>query len=99
MTDAINQSLARLEKIPPTQLDETQGELTTLLCALRIEIDAQSGLLNAADTTQPAYRTVAVDLVDLLQLIQTTIAAQNELGKLATAAAKTMQKVWKKVPK
>ena len=99
MTDDIRQSLARLERVPPADLNAAGGELTILLTALRNEVEAQTGVLNGADSTHPAYSAAASDLVGLLQLTQTAVDAKTEVGKLATAAGRTVQKVLKKAPK
>jgi hypothetical protein len=99
MTDDIRQSLARLEQVPPADLNAAEGELTTLLTALRKEVETQTGVLNSADSTHPAYSTAASDLVGLLQLTQAAVDAKTEVGKVATAAGKAVQRVLKKIPK
>jgi hypothetical protein len=99
MTDDIRQSLTRLEQVPPTDLKPAEGELTTLLAALRKEVETQTNVLNSADSTHPAYSAAASDLVALLQLTQAAVDAKAEVGKLAIAAGKAMQRVLKKVPK
>ncbi len=99
MNNDIRESLARLETVPPTDLTAAGEELTTLLAALRTEVETQTGVLNAADSTHPTYSTAANDLVGLLQLTQAAAASRTELGKLATAAGKAVQRVLKKTPK
>ena len=99
MTNDIRQSLDRLQQLAPACLHETSEELTTLIAALRADVNAQSNVLQDADTTHAAYSVAASDVVALLQLTQTAIEAKTELGKLSAAASKTMQKLWKKVPK
>jgi hypothetical protein len=99
MTDDIRQSLTRLEQIAAADLKATEEELTTLLVALRKEVEAQTGVLNSADSTHPAYNAAASDLVGLLQLTQAVVDAKTEVGKLTTAAGKAVQRVLKKAPK
>jgi hypothetical protein len=99
MNNDIRQSLARLEQIPPAELNATDGELTVLLTALRKEVESQTGVLNNADPAHATYTVAADDLTALLQLTNTVIHTKAELAKLVTAAEKTMQRVWKRVPK
>ena len=99
MTDDIRQSLTRLEQTSTADLKAAEGELTTLLTALRKEVEAQTGVLNNADSTHPAYNAAASDLVGLLQLTQAAVDAKAEVGKLTTAAGKAIQRVLKKAPK
>jgi hypothetical protein len=99
MKSDIRESLGRLEGIPPTDLKAAGEELTTLLATLRTEVEMQTDVLNTADSTHPTYSTAANDLVGLLQLTQAATASRTELGKLAFAAGKAVQRVLKKAPK
>jgi len=99
MTDDIRQSLSRLGQINPADLDPASAELTTLLAALRKEVETQTSVVNAADSTDPAYSTAASDLMGLLQLTQAAVDSRTELGKLAGAASKAVGRVLKKAPK
>ncbi len=99
MTDDIRQSLSRLGQINPSDLDTASAELTTLLAALRKEVETQTSVVNAADSTDPAYGTAASDLVGLLQTTQAAVDSRTELGKLASAASKAVGRVLKKAPK
>ena len=99
MNNDIRESLARLGQTRLADLDATDNELTVLLSALRKEVEAQTGALNSADSTDPAYSAAANDLVGLLQLSQAAVDSKTELGKLATAANKAVQRVLKKAPK
>jgi hypothetical protein len=99
MNNDIRESLARLTQIPPTSLDAANGELTTLLGALRKEIESRSGALHGPEVTHTAFTVAADDLTVLLQLANVVIQTKTELGKLETAATKAIQRVWKKAPK
>ena len=90
MNNDIRESLARLEQISARRSEGGRGELTTLLTALRKEVEAQTGVLNTADSTHPAYSAAASDLVGLLQLTQAAVDAKTELGKLTAAAGKAV---------
>jgi len=99
MNNDIRESLARLTKTPPTNLDAANGELATLLTALRKEIESRSGALHGPDVTHTAFSVAADDLTVLLQLANAVIQTKTELGKLETAATKAIQRMWKKAPK
>jgi len=99
MNNDIRQSLARLKQVPPADLNAADGELTILLTALRKEVESQTGVLNNTEPTHESYSATADDLTALLQLTNAVIHTKAELGKLATTAEKTMQRVWKRVPK
>ena len=99
MTDNIRESLNRLGQINPADLDAASAELTSLVTALRKEVETRTGMVNTADLTDPAYSTAASDLVGLLQLTQAAVDSRTELGKLASAASKAVGRVLKKAPK
>ncbi len=99
MTNEIRNSLARLQQIKPADLNAVQAELPVLTEALRKEVEAQTGLLGGADPTHAAYTAAATDLVSLLELTNTVVAARAEFGKLAANAGKVMQRLLKKAPK
>ena len=99
MNNDIRQSLSRLGQINPADLDTASAELTTLLAALRKEVETKTSVVNAADSTDPAYSAAASDLVGLLQLTQAAVDSRAELGKLASAASKAVGRVLKKAPK
>jgi hypothetical protein len=99
MTDNIRQSLTRLGQIRCADLTATDDELAVLLAALRKEVETRTSVVNAADSTDPAYSAAASDLVGLLQLTQATVDSRTELGKLASAAGKAVGRVLKKAPK
>jgi len=56
-------------------------------------------VLNTTDSTEPAYNTASSDLVGLLQLTKAVVDTKTELGKLALAAGKALQRVFKKATK
>jgi hypothetical protein len=99
MTNDIRESLARLKQLRITDLGATDDELTILVTALRKEVETQTGVVNTADSINPAYTAAASDLVGLLQLSQAAVDAKAELGKLAGAAGKAIGRVLKKAPK
>ena len=99
MNSDIRESLARLKQLRIADLAATDNELTVLVTALRKEVETQTGVVNSADSTDPAYSTAASDLVGLLQLTQAAVDAKTELGKLAAAASKAVGRVLKKEPK
>ena len=99
MNNDIRESLARLKQLRIADLAGTDDELTVLLAALRKEVETQTSVLNSADSADPAYSTAANGLVDLLQLTQAAATSKTELGKLAMAAGKAVQRVLKKAPK
>jgi len=99
MNNDIRESLSRLERLNAADLDTASAELTTLLGALRKEVETQTSVVNAADSTDPAYSTAASNLVGLLQLTQAAVDSRTELGKLANAASKAVGRVFKKTPK
>ena len=99
MNNDIRESLSRLGQINSADLDSAGAEVTTLLAALRKEVETETGVVNTADSTDPAYSTAASDLVGLLQLTQTAVDARTELGKLASAANKAVGRLLKKAPK
>jgi len=99
VTDNIRQSLNRLGQINPADLDTASAELTSLVTALRKEVETRTGMVNTADLTDPAYSTAASDLVGLLQLTQAAVDGRTELGKLACAASTAVGRVLKKAPK
>jgi hypothetical protein len=99
MTNDIRESLARLKQLRAADLGTTDDELTIVVTALRKEVETQTGVVNTADSTNPAYTAAAGDLVGLLQLSQAAVDAKAELGKLAGAAGKAIGRVLKKAPK
>jgi hypothetical protein len=99
MTDDIRQSLARLEQIRLADLAAADSELTVLLTTLHKEVETRTNVLNTTDSTEPAYNTASSDLVDLLQLTKAVVDTKTELGKLALAAGKALQRVFKKATK
>jgi hypothetical protein len=99
MTTDIRQSLSRLGQINPADLDAASAELTALVTALRKEVETRTGVVNTADSTDPAYSAAASDLMGLLQLTQAAVDSRAELGKLAGAASKAVGRVLKKAPK
>ena len=99
MNSDIRESLARLKQLRIADLAATDGELTVLVTALRKEVETQTGVVNTADSTDPAYSSAATDLVGLLQLTQAAVDSRAELGKLAGAASKAVGRVLKKAPK
>ena len=99
MTDDIRQSLSRLGQVNPADLDAASAELTSLVTALLTEVETRTGVVNTADSTDPAYSAAASDLVGLLQLTQAAVDAKTEVGKLTAAAGKAVQRVLKKAPK
>jgi len=99
MNDNIRESLARLKTVASADLAAVATELTTLLTALRNEINAQNEVLSNTASTDPNYSAATGNVVGLLQLTQAVADSQPELGKLATAAEKIVQRVLKKAPK
>ncbi len=99
MNSDIRESLGRLKQLRIADLAATDNELTVLVTALRKEVETQTGVVNSADSTDPAYSTAASDLVGLLQLTQAAVDSKTELGKLAAAASKAVGRVLKKEPK
>ena len=99
MNSDIRESLVRLKQLRIADLAATDDELAILVTALRKEVETQTGVVNTADSTDPAYSTAASDLVGLLQLTQVAVDAKTELGKLAVAAGKAVGRVLKKAPK
>jgi hypothetical protein len=99
MKSDIRESLVRLEQVPSTDLAGIDNELTTLLTALRKEVETQSSVVNTADSTDPAYNAAANDLVVLLQLSQAAADSKAELSKLAVSVGKAVGRVTKKAPK
>jgi len=99
MNSDIRESLVRLKQLRIADLAATDDELAILVTALRKEVETQTGVVNTADSTDPAYSTAASDLVGLLQLTQVAVDAKTELGKLTTAAGKIVSRVLKKAPK
>ena len=95
----VRESLARLGQLRLGDLAGTGDELTTLLAALRQEVEAQTGTVNTADSSDPAYGHAANDLVELLQLTQAAVDAKAKLNKLAIAAGEAVSRVLKKAPK
>ena len=99
MNNDIRESLTRLEQIKAADLGGTDHELATLQTALRKEVEAQTGVVNATDSSDPIYSTAASDLVGLLQLTQAAADARAELTKLVYSAGKAISRVLKKAPK
>jgi hypothetical protein len=99
MNNDIRQSLSRLGQINPADLDAASAELTSLVTALRKEVETRTGVVNTADLTDPAYSAAASDLVGLLQLTQAAVDSRAELSKLAGVASKAVGRVLKKAPK
>jgi hypothetical protein len=99
MNSDIRESLGRLKQLRIADLAATDNELAVLVTALRKEVETQTGVVNSADPTDPAYSTAASDLVGLLQLTQAAVDAKTELGKLTAAASKAVGRVLKKEPK
>lgn len=99
MTNAISQSIARLEALSAANLDAAEVELTALVAAIQNGIAAQSGVLSEANQLHGIYSAAAGDLVVLLQLSQAAIEANAELSKLSAAAKKAVAKVLKKALK
>ncbi len=99
MNSDIRESLDRLGQVPSTDLAGIDNELTTLLTALRKEVENQTGVVNTADSTDPAYSAAASDLVVLLQLSQAAADSKAELSRLAVSAGKAVGRVTKKAPK
>lgn len=99
MNSDIRESLGRLKQLRIADLAATDDELTVLVTALRKEVETQTGVVNTADSTAPAYSAAASDLVGLLQLTQAAVDAKTELGKAAAAAGKAVGRVLKKAPK
>lgn len=92
MTNDIRQSLSRLGQINPADLDAASAELTALVTALRKEVETRTGVVNTADSTDPAYSSAASDLLGLLQLTQAAVDSRTELGKLAGAGAVSLMR-------
>mgnify|MGYP000854156955 CR=1 FL=1 len=99
MNSDIRESLGRLEQIKAADLAGIDNELTTLLTALRKEVETKTSVVNTADSTDPAYSAAASDLVVLLQLAQAANDSRKELDKLVFSAGKAISRVMKKAPK
>lgn len=99
MNSDIRESLGRLGQVRIADLAGIDNELTTLLTALRKEVETQTGVVNTADSTDPAYNTAANNLVGLLQLTQAAADSKREVDKLVFAAGKAISRVMKKAPK
>jgi hypothetical protein len=99
MNSTIRESLSRLGQINPADLDAASAELTTLLAALRKEVETRTSVVNTADSTDSIYSVAASDVVGLLQLTQAVVDSRAELGKLAGVASKAIGRVLKKAPK
>ena len=99
MNKDIRESISRLEQLRAVDLAAIDNELTVLLSALRKEVEAKTGVVNTADSSDPAYSAASGDLVGLLQLTQTVVDAKAEVGKLAVALGKAVSRVLKKAPK
>ena len=99
MNNDIRESLARLKQIRVADLAAADSELTTLVSTLRKEVEAQTSVVNTADSADAAYSAAASDLVGLLQLTQAAVEAKTELGKVTMAAGKAVSRVLKKAPK
>ena len=81
MNNDIRESLDPPGATPLADLAATDDELTTLLTALRKEVETQTGVVNTADSTDPAYSAAASDLVGLLQLTQAAVDSQDRTGQ------------------
>lgn len=99
MNSDIRESINRLGQIKAADLGGLDHELATLQTALRKEIETQTGVVNTADSTDPAYHTAASDLVELLQTAQAATDSRKELDKLVFSAGKAVSRVLKKAPK
>lgn len=99
MNSEIRESLGRLGQIKPADLGGTDHELATLQTLLRKEIETQTGIVNAADTSEPAYATASSELVVLLQMAQAANESRREMDKLVLSAGKAVSRVLKKAPK
>lgn len=99
MNSDIRESLGRLGQIKATDLGGIDQELETLQTLLRKEIETQTGVVNSADSSGPAYGAAASNLVVLLQLAQAANESRKELDKLVFSAGKTVSRVLKKSPK
>jgi hypothetical protein len=99
MNNDIRESLGRLEQVRTADLAGIDSELTTLLTALHKEVEAQTSIVNTADSTNLAYGAAANDLVGLLQLTQAAANSKKELDKLVFSAGKAIGRVMKKAPK
>ena len=99
MNNEIRESIDRLAQIKAADMSSIDGELVTLEALLRKEIEVQTGVVNAAVSTDPAYRSAASDLVVLLQLAQAVAESRAELTRLTYAAGKAIGRVTKKAPK
>ena len=99
MNADIRESLGRLGQVPAADLAGIDRELTTLLAALRKEVETQTSVVNTADSTDPAYSAAANDLVGVLQLTQAAADSKKELDKLVYSAGKIIGRVMKKAPK
>ena len=99
MNNDIRESINRLGQIKAADLGDIDHELATLQTVLRKEIETQTGVVNSADSTDPAYHAAASDLVGLLQLAQAATDTRKELDKLVFSAGKAVSRVLKKAPK
>jgi len=99
MTNDIRESLARLEQIKAADLGDIDHELATLETLLRKEIETQTGVVNTAESRDPAYSAAASGLLVLLQLAQAATDTRKELDKLVLSAGKAVSRVLKKAPK
>jgi len=99
MNSDIRESLGRLGQARIADLAGIDNELTTLLTALRKEVETKTSVVTTADSTDPAYSAAASDLVVLLQLTQAAADSKAELSKLAVSAGKAISRVMKKAPK
>jgi len=64
--------------------------VATLETLLRKEIETQTGVVNAAESRDPAYSTAASGLVAMLQLAQAATDSRKELDKLVFAGLRTV---------
>lgn len=99
MNNEIRESINRLGQIKAADLGDIDHELATLETLLRKEIETQTGVVNAAESRDPAYSTAASGLVAMLQLAQAATDSRKELDKLVFAAGKAVARVTKKAPK
>jgi hypothetical protein len=99
MNSDIRESLARLGKLRVNDLAGTGDELEVLLGALRKQVETQTGVVNTADASDPAYTAASNDLVGLLQLTQAAVNAKAEMTKLTLASGNAVSRVLKKAPK
>lgn len=81
MNNDIRESINRLGQIKAADLGDIDHELAALQTVLRKEIETQTGVVNSADSTDPAYHAAASDLVGLLQLAQAATDTRKELDR------------------